>query len=168
LEKWKKEIWLSSKMYSKLMQAEMTKELFTTSIEYFTELSIMVLFTVFIFRLIFKNMGFEHLKMISTIIIFTFTLEFTIKTYKAEQNINLMNNIITIQTSPLKSNDKKIYIEKIKKERESISSIKTSNFIFSIGKILLVLMLLLAIIDFIKIFIKNRIVKLVYNKITLC
>ena len=130
-----------------MTEEEFTELLFTTDINMITELSIVALLIVFMCRLIVKDLGFEHLKMMTTIIVFAFTLEFSILLYKAEQKISLTNYIINIKTSTLSYDDKEKYIKDFSSEKKSLDNLETSNIIFSMTKIILLLILILTIVD---------------------
>ena len=138
-----------------MTEEEFTKLLFTTDINMITKVSLTTLFITFICRLIVKELGFQHLKIMTTIIVFAFTLEFSIQQYKVEQKISLINHIIHIKTSTLYQEEKERYIDNFNGEIEALNNLKTSNFIFSMTKIILALLFFLTIIDTLRILINK-------------
>ncbi|WP_294964324.1 hypothetical protein, partial [Sulfurimonas sp.] len=76
----------------------------------FIELSAGAIVFAFAVKLIFEDSTFEYLKIMSTIVLLTFTIIFSTELYKVEKIYELKNRIITIKTSSLAQIEQNEYI----------------------------------------------------------
>lgn len=101
---------------------------------------------LFVIKFILKKSTFEYLKILSGMIILTFTLLLTKEAYIVEQKYKLIDKEIVIKTSTLSEFDKKTYLEQFKNDRETLEKIDI-NYIITIAKILILGLILIAIRD---------------------
>lgn len=114
--------------------------LLSTNLDFFFNLSLFSLFFVFSIKLYYKKSSFEYLKIISLIIVFIFTLHFTLLAYIDAKREKVEDRIILVKSSSLEEADKKHYLNEAKKIIEILDSEKIkniNNMIFGAGVIML-------------------------------
>ncbi len=129
-----------------------------TSMSSIILLSINAILFAFIVKIRYRNSSFEYLKILSSIILLTFTIFISIEVYKIEQIYKLKDRIITIKTSNLNEIEKNKYIKEFEDDIKSIQKIDVT-IVFGIAKFLLLAIILNIIIDIspdIKKFIKSK------------
>lgn len=119
-----------------MTEQEIGALMLSTTLPAFTTLSMGAIAFAFAVKLIFEDSTFEHLKIMSAIIVLAFTIMISTELYKAEQVYGLKDRIITIKTLPLAQDEKKEYIENINKDIKSIKNLDI-NIIFGLAKFMI-------------------------------
>ena len=108
----------------------------STTLPTFITLSMGAIAFAFAIKLIFEDSTFEHLKIMSTIIVLSFTIMISTELYKAEQVYGLKDRIITIKTSSLAEVEKKEYIQSIEEDIKSLKSLDI-NIVLGLAKFMI-------------------------------
>lgn len=119
-----------------MTEQEIGALMLSTTLPAFITLSMGALAFAFAVKLIFEDSTFEHLKIMSTIVVLAFTIMISTELYKSEQVYGLKDRIIAIKTSSLAQDEKKEYIEHIDKDIESIKKLDI-NIIFGLAKFMI-------------------------------
>lgn len=129
-----------------------------TSMSSFISISLNTILFAFIVKIIYRNSSFVYLKILSTIILFTFTIFISTEVYKIEQKYQLKDRIIALKSSDLTEIEKNRYIKEFEDDIKSIQKIDVT-IVFGIVKFLLLAVILIIIRDIypdVKEFIKSK------------
>lgn len=96
--------------------------------------SLWIFLLAFILRLIFKDAGFEHLKIIASLIFVAYVYTISIETYKIDQIRQLTNQIISVKSSNLSDEEKKSYITDAQNNIEEVRRIEGRGLIFLLAQ----------------------------------
>ena len=119
-----------------MTEQEIGALMLSTTLPAFITLSMGAIAFAFVVKLIFEDSTFEHLKVMSTIIVLAFTIMISTELYKAEQVYELQDRIITIKTLSLTQDEKKDSIKSINKDINSIKNLDI-NIIFGLAKFMI-------------------------------
>lgn len=117
-----------------------------TSMSSFISISINTILFAFIVKIIYRNSSFVYLKILSTIILFTFTIFISTEVYKIEQKYQLKDKIITLKTSNLNEIEKSKYINEFEDDIKSVKIIDVT-IVFGIAKFIILAIILIIIRD---------------------
>ena len=109
--------------------------------------SLWIFVFAFILRIIWKDVGFEHIKIMASLVFVAYVSVISIETYKTERVQQLDNQIISVKSSTLPSNEKDQYINDANKNIEIINQIDVRGTIFLIAKMALLGVFLIMLRD---------------------
>lgn len=118
--------------------------LLATSMSSFISISINTILFAFIVKIIYRNSSFEYLKILSTIILFTFTIFISTEVYKIEQQYQLTDRIIALKSSNLAEIEKNKYIKEFEDDIKSVKKIDVT-IVFGIAKFIIFAIILIII-----------------------
>ncbi len=141
-----------------MIEQKLAAFLLETSLSSFILISINAVFFAFIVKILYRNSSFEYLKILSTIILLTFTIFISTEVYKIEQIYKLKDRIIALKSSDLAEIEKNKYIKEFENDIKSVKKIDVI-IVFGIAKFLLLAVILIIIRDIypdVKEFIKSK------------
>lgn len=109
--------------------------------------SLWIFVFAFILRIIWKDVGFEHLKIMASLVFVAYVSVISIEAYKTERIQQLDNQIISVKSSTLPSTEKDQYIADANKNIEIINQIDVRGTIFLIAKMALLGVFLIMLRD---------------------
>ncbi len=112
-----------------------------------TTFSMWIMLFAFSLRFIFKDAGFEHLKIMASLIFVAYVSAVSIEVYKLDRVHQLDNQIISIKSSNLSSIDKDKYLAEADKNIETINQIQINGVIFLLAKFAIVGVFLIMLRD---------------------
>ena len=109
--------------------------------------SLWIFLFAFMLRFIWKDAGFEHLKIMASLVFVAYVSVISTETYKTERVQQLDNQIISVKSSTLPSPEKDKYIADANKNIEILNQIDVRGTIFLIAKIALLGVFLIMLRD---------------------